>query len=203
MGRLAVVALGAIIFFACSAFRVDGGETLKITSLGSCERLICEAIRAHYLHRDEVAVHVLASSAFYLARDLVRHDCPERDQTELILTRDPKRRTEFWDAIRKLYNFFRHAGKSSPREMEIHDIRELNEGLIKLAVYDYLAAGGRKKRADQRRVRAPLARRCPARRRQQGARRCYCRCRKRQSPARRDRSCSTRQGNRSRPAIPS
>ena len=41
-------------------------------------------------------------------------------------------------------NFFRHAGKSCPREMEIHDIRELNEGLIKLAVYDYLAAGGRK-----------------------------------------------------------
>ena len=28
--------------------------------------------------------------------------------------------------------------------MEIHNIRELNEGLIKLAVYDYLAAGGRK-----------------------------------------------------------
>ena len=52
------------LFLLCSAFRVDGGETLKITSLGSCERLICEAIRAHYLRRDEVAVHVLASSCF-------------------------------------------------------------------------------------------------------------------------------------------
>ena len=48
------VCLTLVSIVTLVAFRVDGGETLKITSLGSCERLICDTIRAHYLRRDEV-----------------------------------------------------------------------------------------------------------------------------------------------------
>ena len=121
-----------------------GEALMNISAREACERLLSEAIRGHYLGQDELAVHVLAWSAFSVARDLVRHDYPERDQTARFLTKDPKLRKVFWDGVRRLRNFLHHAGKDAPREIEVNSVGLLNDLLIKLAVYEYYTAMGRR-----------------------------------------------------------
>jgi hypothetical protein len=115
---------------------------MRVTTLEACERLLCEAIRGHYLGRDPLAVHLLASSAFNLARDVVRHDHPSLDPIEQVLLPDKVKRKVFWDAIRRVYNFLRHAGKGAAREIEIENLEERTESLLFHAGYDYSIAAG-------------------------------------------------------------
>lgn len=115
---------------------------MKVTTIEACERLLCEGIRGHYLGHDALAVHVVLSSAYNLARDLVRHDRPEHDHMELILTSDKQLRKKFWDAFRALYVFLHHAGKGSIREFDVVDLNTQNSWLLKLAAYEYYVAQG-------------------------------------------------------------
>lgn len=82
-----------------------------IGKLESVKRQTDVAIRLFAENDDPIAVHVLASSAFRILRDLAEKDDNNFAREKFKTSINPEKENEFWAAFNKCYNFFKHSDR--------------------------------------------------------------------------------------------
>ncbi len=91
---------------------------LNVNKAEAARRQIDAAIRLLFSNDDPIAIHVLATAAFFMLQDLAKHR--EKGLTRELLKTviKPEKEGEMWHMLKKAYNFFKHANQDPAAVLE-------------------------------------------------------------------------------------
>lgn len=102
---------------------------LRITKIDAAKRQIDVAIRLLFSNEDPVAIHTIMAAGFQVIRDIARHQNKDFLKAYIV----PGKEKQFWGAVNKIANFYKHADRDPDPDNFIEVSTDTNELLLFLA----------------------------------------------------------------------
>jgi hypothetical protein len=100
------------------------GALMKLSKRKAAKRLLCSGIKLMLSGEDELAVHVIVSSASKLCLDLFEKQFPGLSLADTYIV--PEHKNDWYALMRRNYNFLKHADRDHDETADIENIRVQN-----------------------------------------------------------------------------